>query len=118
MTLLNGLHQEVEQSPLVVPVLGVGELGQVGDVKPNGLFIPRTCVHDVAHQQDKFKNFAKFTGPFNLNMPRVAKIYIDFFCYLIPPHKQLWQKLYQVCSLAPVQGNEVGILEISSVEQV
>ena len=78
MTLLNGLHQEVEQSPFVFPVLGVGELGQVGNVKPNWLFIPRTCVHDVSHQQDKFKNFAKFTGPFNLNMPQVATIYQRF----------------------------------------
>ena len=35
MTLLNGLHQEVEQSPFVFPVLGVGELWQVRDVKLN-----------------------------------------------------------------------------------
>ena len=50
MTFLDGLDKEVHQRALVVPVLGVGQLGEVGDVEPDRLLVPGAGVHDVAHQ--------------------------------------------------------------------
>ena len=52
MTFLDGLDKEVHQRALIVPVLGVGQLGEVGDVEPDRLLVPGAGVHDVAHQQD------------------------------------------------------------------
>ena len=50
MTFLDGLYEEVHQRALVVPVLGVGQFGEVGDVEADRLLVPGAGIDDVAHQ--------------------------------------------------------------------
>ena len=66
MTFLDGLDKEVHQRALVIPVLGVGQLGEVGDVEPDRLLVPGAGVHDVAHQQNQLEDLPELVGPANL----------------------------------------------------
>ena len=68
MAFLYRLHEEVKQGALVVSIFGVGQLWQVGNVKAQGLLVPRAGVHDVSHQQDKFQYFCKLFRSPNLKL--------------------------------------------------
>ena len=66
MAFLYRLHEEVKQGALVVSIFGVGQLWQVGNVKAQGLLVPRASVHDVSHQKNQLENLSELLRPANL----------------------------------------------------
>ena len=66
MAFLYRLHQEVQESALIVSIFGVGQLWQVRNVKSQGLLVPRAGVHDVPHQENELENLPKLMRPANL----------------------------------------------------
>ena len=68
MAFLYRLHEEVKQGALVVSIFGVGQLWQVGNVKAQGLLVPRAGVHDVSHQKNQLENLSELLRPANLQI--------------------------------------------------